>query len=50
LINFLAPKAFDIDRTGELIGISALVDAIVEDGEARACWECHGMVVEIWTS
>ncbi|CAL1160558.1 unnamed protein product, partial [Cladocopium goreaui] len=38
LINFLAPKEFDIDRTGELIGISALVDAIVEDGEVTH-WE-----------
>ena len=36
MINFLAPKEFDIDRTGELIGISAMVDAIVEEGQARA--------------
>lgn len=34
LIHFLVPEEFDINRTGELIGISAMIDVIVENGKA----------------
>eukprot|EP00438_Fugacium_kawagutii_P034316 Skav221743 [mRNA] locus=scaffold2555:26953:28553:+ [translate_table: standard] len=36
LIHFLVPEEFDINRTGELIGISAMIDVIVENGKASS--------------
>ena len=34
LVNFLAPDEYFIDRTGELIGVSSVVDVMIRGGEA----------------
>lgn len=38
LVNFLAPDEFNIDRMGELIGISAAIDVLVKHGKVVR-WE-----------
>ena len=36
LVNFLAPGEYFVDRTGELIGVSAVVDVVIVDGKVWA--------------
>ena len=33
LVNFLAPDEYFIDRTGELIGVSSVVDVMIRGGK-----------------
>ena len=37
LVNFLAPDEYFIDRTGELIGVSSVVDVMIRGGKLG--WE-----------
>jgi hypothetical protein len=32
-VNFLAPDEYFIDRTGELIGVSSVVDVMIRGGK-----------------
>ena len=43
LVNFLAPGEYFVDRRGELIGVSAVVDVVIVDGKA---WAPRGR--EMW--
>ena len=37
-MNFLAPGEYFVDRTGELIGVSAVVDVVIVDGKVWAAF------------
>ena len=48
-MNFLAPGEYFVDRTGELIGVSAVVDVVIVDGKVWAAWERNGRIGMAWS-